>query len=385
MKKAIKKLKKQVNVEMFKVKNNINYLTHDIMSEINKVDKRVSNINIQKLQSELQTIAKHVQDLEAEKEKNCSCKEKTSIIDPDRPKEVTTMIDLRQATADAIVKSLADWIKANPDEFKSGLVERKRETIQFNGEPLEVTQRQKHVLINRFTLYNTNTQKTDKNATEGKQEGKKEQSKLTWLDESSELTQEMFEALKLKARSQAHYETELKKAYDNCFICYDKTGNVIDKPETIITNEMFNEELERFLSEEKNAYPIDKYTSTDNSIKYIGSLIYGLYTVTGIPDIPNLIRSKLKSKGEHYNKESDRYANIKDALKRNKEEQPHLFANWTVVDKINSYKDKHVQWLIDTKGTVQTNDDLQEAYIDVICYCIMCYIYLKFNGESKNG
>ena len=177
----------------------------------------------------------------------------------------------------------------------------------------------------------TNTQKTDKNATEGKQEGKKE-----------------------------YFET-------------------------IVTNEMFNEELERFFRLEKVLTPYIKYTSTKNTPEYIASLIYALDERINCPQAINLIRSKLKSKGEHYNKESDRYANIKDALKRNKEEEPHLFANWTVVDKINSYKDKHIQWLIDTRGTEQTKTDLQEAYIDVICYCIMCYIYLKFNPEVKNG
>lgn len=77
----------------------------------------------------------------------------------------------------------------------------------------------------------TNTQKTEKNATEGKQEGKNEHPEPTWFDESSELTQLGFEALKLKARSQANYEVELKKAYDNCFKYYDKYGNIVDNPE----------------------------------------------------------------------------------------------------------------------------------------------------------
>lgn len=383
-KKAIKKLKKAIK----KLKNKVDGF-EDYAIELEILTKSVQLQN-DKLQSEIKTIAKHVQNLEAEKEKNCSCKEKSSIIDTNRPKEIVSpLIDFRNAVAfhyaNSVGKSIVDYIKANPNQFKSGLAERKRETVQFNGEPLEVTERQKHVLINRFTLYNTNTQKTDKNATEGKQERDLEQPIATCYDEFSELTKADFEALKLKARSQAHYETELKKAYDNCFKYYDKTGNVIDKPETIVTNEMFNKELERFLSNYPIYYAALKFTSTENSYNYIGALINDAIRVASITSIQDIIRSKLKSKGEHYNKESDRYANIKDALKRNKEEEPHLFANWTVVDKINSYKDKHVQWLIDTKGTEQSKNDLQEAYIDVIRYCIMCYIYLKFNGEVKNG
>lgn len=151
-------------------------------------------------------------------------------------------------------------------------------------------------------------------------------------------------------------------------------------PKTIITNEMFEEEVNIFLNEEGYVLPVAKYTSTDNSSRFISTMIYELYISTKHTATNDIIKSKLKSKGKHYNKAADRYANIKDALARNKKEQPELYANWTVVDKINSYKDKHIQWLIDTNGTEQLRDDLQEAYIDVICYCIMAYIWEKFNG-----
>jgi NTP pyrophosphatase (non-canonical NTP hydrolase) len=158
--------------------------------------------------------------------------------------------------------------------------------------------------------------------------------------------------------------------------------------EVIISNEMFEEEVEKIVSK-LNSKSITqillRYTSSDNRFDYIEALIRSLKVKNSVTyiDIFSLIKSKLKSKGEHYNKISDRYANFKDALARNKAEQPELYANWTVVDKINSYKDKHIQWLIDTDGTKQTKEDIEEAYIDVICYCIMANIYLKFNGEVK--
>lgn len=162
----------------------------------------------------------------------------------------------------------------------------------------------------------------------------------------------------------------------------------IDKPETakkeyseiIITNEMFNEEVEKFLNKDGYVSPTSKYTSINNSATFISTMIYDLHRERNLTNIKTIISLKLKSKGEHYNKAADRYANIKDALARNKEEQPEKFANWSVVDKINSYKDKHIQWLIDTKGTEQTKGDLQEAYIDVICYCIMANIWEKYDN-----
>lgn len=293
MKKAIKKLKKQVS---------------GILDILELIPTR----------AELQTIAKHVQNLEAEK---CSCH-------TNKPKA--------EFDKELFGKLFTENFQEESREIKVNAV---NEMMHKGKSIVDVMKESIRNAVAKATaktiadmVIHTNTQKTDKNATEGKQEGKKEYS------------------------------------------------------EVIVTNGMFNEELERFLREETTFYPIQKYTSTDNSTEYITSLVYDFHCKTQPEDnIYELIKSKLKSKGEHYNKESDRYANIKDALKRNKEEQPHLFANWTVVDKINSYKDKHVQWLIDTRGTEQTKTDLQEAYIDVICYCIMCYIYLKFNGEVRNG
>lgn len=339
-KKAIKKLN-----------NIVNDMIKDFETLFN--ERLAVKASIENLQSDLKTIAKHVQNLEAEKEKNCSCKT-----------YYTPM-------------SAIDLIK-NPE----------------------------------FNTCHTNTQKTDKNATERQGEGKKEYS-----ESPSILEMDMERGLRNPDGSHTELGAKLiKEAYDNNKQYFKKSkpetaselsstqlrealNNIISLPdsatiemlrdnlpnETIVTSEMFNEELERFLRLEKVITPYIKYTSTKNTPEYIASLIYALGERINCPQAINLIRSKLKSKGEHYNKETDRYANIKDALKRNKEEQPHLFANWTVVDKINSYKDKHVQWLIDTRGTKQTKTDLQEAYIDVICYCIMCYIYLKFNGEVSNG
>lgn len=297
----------------------------DIQSQIETLfnERLAVKASFSKLQSDLKTIAKHVQNLEAEKGEKCSCH-----------------IEKPKAEFDNELFSKL-FIYNFEKESKQVNIDAINQAVYSGHSIIDIMEKYTRNAVANATAktiadiaIHTNTQKTDKNATEGKEEGKKQHS------------------------------------------------------ETIVTNEMFNEELKRFLSEGKPFRHIQKYTSMDNSLQYIGALIYDLYAVTEIPDVEDImgiIRSKLKSKGEHYNKIHDRYANFKDALARNKEEQPHLFANWTVVDKINSYKDKHVQWLIDTRGTKQTKTDLQEAYIDVICYCIMCYIYLKFNGEAVNG
>ena len=228
----IDELKRQTDT-LFKSKSdlvfelgNIKHLVNSKNGGIDALSNKLGN-----LKSDVQTIAKHVQNLEAEKEKNCSC--------------------------------------------------------------------------------HTNTQKTDKNAIESKQEGEKEYS------------------------------------------------------ETIVTNEMFNEELEKRLSEsfiqDHPAFLLLNKDLDSNTID-------------------DLIRAKLKSKGEHYSPNGDRYSNFK---RLNNSTAKTI--KKTVKERIENFMEKHEIWIEDYQaGDVSgTLLDLIESCIDVLNYYLLLDIYLKFNGEVK--
>ena len=159
----------------------------------------------------------------------------------------------------------------------------------------------------------TNTQKTDKNATEGKQEGKKEYS------------------------------------------------------EVIVTNEMLNEELEKRLSE--------SFIQDHPAFMLLNGFIPS-------NTIEDLIRAKLKSKGEHYSPNGDRYSNFKRL-----NNSTASFKQKTVKERIENFMEKHEIWIEDYQaGDVNgTLLDLIESCIDVLCYYLLLEIYLKFNGEVRNG
>ena len=179
MKKAIKKLKKQVS---------------GILDILELIPTR----------AELQTIARHVQNLEAEKEKKCSCHIEKPKAEFDNELFSKLFIynfekESKQVNIDAInqaVYSGHSIIDIMEKYTRNAVAKATAKTIaeiaiQFNSPKAEM----KAPYEQEYTDDHTNTQKTNKNATEGKEEGKKEYS------------------------------------------------------EVIVTNEMFNEELEKRLSE----------------------------------------------------------------------------------------------------------------------------------------
>lgn len=130
-----------------KVLETIDVMTESVVKELNDMSEKIDN---KANHSYVQTIAKHLMNLESrveelEKEK-CSCKPK--IADPDvkevcYPRTDNSFDALRKAVYIASTNSLIDFCKS-----KIGIPG--RETVQFNGEPLEVTEMQKEVLRTLF-------------------------------------------------------------------------------------------------------------------------------------------------------------------------------------------------------------------------------------------
>ena len=168
-------------------------------------------------------------------------------------------------------------------------------------------------------------------------------------------------------------EIELLKAQNcNCYTNTQKpnsnasTGQESGKKEyseTIVTNEMFNEELEKLLS---NGF-IQDHPAFILLNKDLDSEI-----------IESLIRAKLKSKGEHYSPNGDRYSNFKRL-------NGVSFKKKSVPERIENFMEKHEIWIEDWQaGDVQgTLLDLIESGIDVLDYYLLLKIYLKFNPEAK--
>ncbi len=171
----------------------------------------------------------------------------------------------------------------------------------------------------------------------------------------------------------AESEIELLKAQNcNCHTNTQKENKNATTPkesgkkeylETIVTNEMFNEELEKRLSEsfiqDHPAFLLLNKDLDSNTIE-------------------DLIRAKLKSKGEHYSPNGDRYSNFK-RLNNSTAKQK------TVKERIENFMEKHEIWIEDYQaGDVNgTLLDLIESCIDVLDYYLLLNIYLKFNPVLK--
>lgn len=302
-KKAIKKLKKQLNAEVIELANaikedrrNIDELSVKYIRHMKRVSELFAELENKADRYEIKTIAKHVQNLEAEK---CSCHTNKPKAEFDKELFGKLFIEnfqeeSKQVTIDAInqaVYSGHSIIDIMGKYTRNAIVKATAKTIAD-------------------MVIHTNTQKTDKNATEGKQEGKKEHS------------------------------------------------------ETIVTNEMFNEELEKRLNE--------SFIQDHPAFMLLNGFIPS-------NTIEDLIRAKLKSKGEHYSPNGDRYSNFKRL-----NNSTASFKQKTVKERIENFMEKHEIWIEDYEaGDVNgTLLDLIESCIDVLCYYLLLDIHLKFNPEA---